>query len=87
MHHYENFGGIGLTFDPHSHLDGLPGNELQPLILRDALSKAELAKVIPLQPWCTDSLKNALHERADLIQSASAVDAFLGNSFLGSTEL
>lgn len=88
MHHiYENVGGLGLTFDPHSNADGLAGNELQPLILKDAVTQAELAKVIPLQPWCTDSLKNALYERSSVIQSASSVDAFLGNCFLGSTEL
>lgn len=88
MHHiYENVGGLGLTVDPHSHPDGLAGNELQPLIFKDALSRVELAKVIPLQPWCPDSLKNAIQERASVIQTSSAVDAYLGTSFLGSTEL
>ncbi len=86
-HCYTNVAGLGVTLDPHSVPDGLPGNELEPLIFKDALDNTPLAKIIPIEPWCPTSLLNAIDERASVIQSASSVDAYLGETFLGSTEL
>lgn len=83
---YRNHGGIGLTSNEHGDLDGLAGNELRSLNLRDAAGKV-IVHQEPSVPWTFESITKALGEFTHLTAQHSPVDAFLGDVFLGSTEL
>lgn len=84
---YQNIARIGFTYDAQSNLDGLAGNENEPLIIVNGSTGSPIATIVPPKPWSTQSLKAAIEQHADAIEAADTADAFLGATFLGSTEL
>lgn len=83
---YINRGGIGLIANSLGELEGLAGNEMRTLNLRDASGKW-IVHQMPSSPWTSDSIGIALEGAVELIEKYNPVNAFLGDVFLGSTEL
>jgi len=84
---YVNYGGMGLTLDQAGKLDGLEGNEMRSLILRDGFTQVQLAHWMPSEPWTLAAIASALGEAADLIGRHACCCAYLGEQYLGSTEI
>ena len=83
---YINHGGIGLTTDADGALNGLAGNEMRSLSLRDDTG-AVIAHQTPSTPWTFESVTKALDDAFELVHDHLPVDVYLGDVFLGSTEL
>lgn len=85
--YYFNHGGIGLTADHLGTLDGLKGNETCDLVLRDELTGSEISRWPTAAPWTRATVAAALDQAASCIAQNLPAAAYLGDAFLGSSEL
>jgi len=84
---YINHGGIGLTLNAQGELDGLRDNEMRCLNLREGSTGKVIAHQMPSTPWTAVRIAKALQESTELFEKCATVDAYLGDEYLGSTEL
>lgn len=83
---YKNHGGIGLRLDEKGELIGLKGNEMRSLNVRDERGEW-IAHQMTFDGWTTEKVAKALEEASGIIEKHNPVMAFLGDEFIGSTEL
>lgn len=85
---YVNHGGIGFNADCDGHVRISDTSCHQPLRLFMAFDGKTIAEVSPpVDCWNQMSLAAALRERQAYILSLAPVDAYLGQEWIGSTEV
>lgn len=80
-------GPICVTINDSGEPFGLAGNESDDLVLRRAHYGIEVGRAKPEQAWTAGSLERALQELAGKVEAGAALDAYVGHSFLGTTEV
>ncbi len=84
---YVNFGGMGLSINPQGKLDGVLGNESKLLRVVDASNSKEIYSGHRVGGWTEDALIKKLTELGPQIKESGWADAYLGETWLGSTEM
>ena len=84
---YVNYGGIGFSQNLLGKIDGVAGRESEQLRIVESPTGREIFAGHKIGGWTEDALKEQLALLEPQIKESGWADAYLGQEWLGSTEM
>lgn len=85
--HYRNFGGIGVIIGDDGFITGIKSNEIHELHIKSHDGKIRQSMRPPSGGWTCADVREALNLSKQYMDAFGVIDVFLGEYFLGGTEV